>query len=81
MAFLMTVLNRAYPYSKNVTKSGGPPDGYVDTLFKLVDMVRFSLAIQVLCILDQIVDIDKSNSDRYVNCYKCFRLILIKFVP
>ncbi|XP_059352378.1 CCAAT/enhancer-binding protein zeta-like isoform X2 [Daphnia carinata] len=65
MAALLTGLKRAYPYSKTVTISGGPLDGHVDTLFKLVHMVRFSLATQVLCILDQIVDIDKSNSDRF----------------
>ncbi|KZS20710.1 CCAAT/enhancer-binding protein zeta [Daphnia magna] len=65
MAALLTGLKRAYPYSKTVAISGGPLDGHVDTLFKLVHMVRFSLATQVLCILDQIVDIDKSNSDRF----------------
>lgn len=64
MAALLTGLKRAYPYSKTAIIAGGPLDGHVDTLFKLVHMVRFSLAIQVLCILDQIVDIDKSNSDR-----------------
>ncbi|KAI9556412.1 hypothetical protein GHT06_018986 [Daphnia sinensis] len=65
MAALLTGLKRAYPYSKTVAISGGPLDGHVDTLFKLVHMVRFSLATQVLCILDQIVDVDKSNSDRF----------------
>lgn len=64
MSSLLTGLKRAYPYSKTSTIAGGPLDGHVDTLFKLVHMVRFSLAIQVLCILDQIVDVDKSNSDR-----------------
>lgn len=66
MAALLTGLKRAYPYSKTAVVTGGPLEGHVDTLFKLVHMVRFSLATQVLCILDQIVDIDKSNSDRYV---------------
>lgn len=65
MSALLTGLKRAYPYTKSTGEGGGPLDGHVDTLFKLVHMVRFSLGIQVLCILDQIVEIDKTNSDRY----------------
>lgn len=64
MAALLTGLKRAYPYTKGGGDSAGPLDGHVDTLFKLVHMVRFSLGIQVLCILDQIVEIDKTNADR-----------------
>ena len=64
MAALLTGVKRAFPYTLSGAVEGGPLDGHVDTLFKLVHMVRFGLAIQVLCILDQVVGINQSNSDR-----------------
>lgn len=62
MAALLTGVKRAFPYTKSA--GVGPLDTHVDTLFKLVHMVRFGLAIQVMCILDQVVGSGHSNSDR-----------------
>ena len=65
MAALLTGVKRAFPYTQSELAGDGPLSSHVDALFKLVHMVRFGLAIQVLCILDQVVGNGKGNSDRY----------------
>lgn len=65
MAALLTGLRRAFPYAKFAPGTSGPLNTHVDTLFKLVHMVKFALAVQVLYILDQVAGIDPSNADRY----------------
>lgn len=65
MAALLTGLRRAFPYAKFAPGTGGPLNTHIDTLFKLVHMVKFALAVQVLYILDQVAGIDPSNADRY----------------
>ncbi len=64
MAALLTGVKRAFPYTKNSAGPGGSLESHVDTLFKLVHMVKFSLGVQVLCILDQVVVLDQGNADR-----------------
>lgn len=63
MAALLTGVRRAFPYTKSAG-TGGTLESHVDTLFKLVHMVRFSLGVQVLCILDQVVGVNQDNADR-----------------
>ena len=64
MAALLTGVKRAFPYTQSGSVEGGPLHAHVDTLFKLIHMVRFGLAIQVLCILDQVVGVAQTHSDR-----------------
>ena len=64
MSALLTGLRRAFPYTKS-QGPGGPLEAHVATLFKMLYMVQFRLAIQVLCILDQIAQKDPTNSDKY----------------
>lgn len=65
MAALLTGLRRAFPYTKS-QGAGGPLESHVGTLFKMLYMVQFRLAIQVLCILDQIAQKDPANADKYI---------------
>ncbi|KAG1928748.1 CCAAT/enhancer-binding protein zeta [Pimephales promelas] len=61
-AALLTGVNRAYPYAKsgdeNVCKQ-------LDTLFKVVHIVRFNTAVQALMLLFQVMNSQQTISDRY----------------
>ncbi|KAK3542423.1 hypothetical protein QTP86_025911 [Hemibagrus guttatus] len=65
---LLSGVNRAYPY----TKSGDETvREQLDTLFKVVHIVKFSTAVQALMLLFQVMDSQQSVSDRYyVALYK-----------
>ncbi|XP_053470421.1 CCAAT/enhancer-binding protein zeta [Ictalurus furcatus] len=65
---LLSGVNRAYPY----TKAGDEAvREQLDTLFKVVHLVKFSTAVQALMLLFQVMDSQQSVSDRYyVALYK-----------
>ncbi|XP_034383597.1 CCAAT/enhancer-binding protein zeta-like [Cyclopterus lumpus] len=59
---LLSGVNRAYPYA------GGADDKVreqLDTLFKVVHLVRFNTAVQALMLLFQVMNSQQSVSDRY----------------
>lgn len=62
LSALLTGVNRAYPY-------GGGGDEKVkeqlDTLFKVVHLVKFNTAVQALMLLFQVMDSEQTVSDRY----------------
>lgn len=62
LSALLTGVNRAYPYAKsgdeNVCKQ-------LDTLFKVVHIVRFNTAVQALMLLFQVMNSQQTISDRY----------------
>ncbi|XP_059212983.1 CCAAT/enhancer-binding protein zeta [Centropristis striata] len=62
LSALLSGVNRAYPYA-------GAGDEKVkeqlDTLFKVVHLVRFNTAVQALMLLFQVMDAQQSISDRY----------------
>lgn len=68
LSALLSGVNRAYPYANvgdNKIKE------QLDTLFKVVHLVKFSTAIQALMLLFQVMDSQQTISDRYyVALYK-----------
>lgn len=65
---LLSGVNRAYPYSKAGDEAVREQ---LDTLFKVVHLVKFSTAVQALMLLFQVMDSQQSVSDRYyVALYK-----------
>uniref|UniRef100_A0A671QN16 CCAAT/enhancer-binding protein zeta n=1 Tax=Sinocyclocheilus anshuiensis TaxID=1608454 RepID=A0A671QN16_9TELE len=62
LSALLTGVNRAYPYAKigddDVCKQ-------LDTLFKVVHIVKFNTAVQALMLLFQVMDSQQTISDRY----------------
>ncbi|XP_062857795.1 CCAAT/enhancer-binding protein zeta [Trichomycterus rosablanca] len=59
---LLSGVNRAYPY----TKAGDEKvREQLDTLFKVVHLVKFSTAVQALMLLFQVMDSQQTVSDRY----------------
>lgn len=62
LSVLLSGVNRAYPYA-------GAGDEKVkeqlDTLFKVVHLVKFNTAVQALMLLFQVMDSQQSVSDRY----------------
>uniref|UniRef100_A0A673JZC9 CCAAT/enhancer-binding protein zeta n=1 Tax=Sinocyclocheilus rhinocerous TaxID=307959 RepID=A0A673JZC9_9TELE len=62
LSALLTGVNRAYPYAKigddDVCKQ-------LDTLFKVVHIVKFNTAVQALMLLFQVMDSQQIISDRY----------------
>uniref|UniRef100_A0A671MSH8 CCAAT enhancer binding protein zeta n=1 Tax=Sinocyclocheilus anshuiensis TaxID=1608454 RepID=A0A671MSH8_9TELE len=62
LSALLTGVNRAYPYTKigddDVCKR-------LDTLFKVVHIVKFNTAVQALMLLFQVMDSQQTISDRY----------------
>lgn len=62
LSVLLSGVNRAYPYA-------GAGDEKVkeqmDTLFKVVHLVKFNTAVQALMLLFQVMDSQQSISDRY----------------
>lgn len=63
LSALLTGVNRAYPYA---SASGGQQVAQqLDTLFKVVHLVKFNTAVQALMLLFQVMDSEQSLSDRY----------------
>ncbi|RXN14085.1 CCAAT enhancer-binding zeta [Labeo rohita] len=62
LSALLTGVNRAYPYAKT-----GDDDvcKQLDTLFKVVHIVKFNTAVQALMLLFQVMDSQQTVSDRY----------------
>ncbi|XP_073709262.1 CCAAT/enhancer-binding protein zeta [Garra rufa] len=62
LSALLTGVNRAYPYAKS-----GDDDvcKQLDTLFKVVHIVKFNTAVQALMLLFQVMDSQQTVSDRY----------------
>ncbi|XP_067273512.1 CCAAT/enhancer-binding protein zeta [Pseudorasbora parva] len=62
LSALLSGVNRAYPYAKieddNVSKQ-------LDTLFKVVHVVKFNTAVQALMLLFQVMNSQQTISDRY----------------
>ncbi|XP_043076110.1 CCAAT/enhancer-binding protein zeta [Puntigrus tetrazona] len=62
LSALLTGVNRAYPYAKagddSVCKQ-------LDTLFKVVHIVKFNTAVQALMLLFQVMNTQQTISDRY----------------
>ncbi|XP_007255500.3 CCAAT/enhancer-binding protein zeta [Astyanax mexicanus] len=68
LSALLTGVNRAYPYAKVGDEKVREQ---LDTLFKVVHIVKFSTAVQALMLLFQVMDSQNSVSDRYyVALYK-----------
>uniref|UniRef100_A0A672QI70 CCAAT-binding factor domain-containing protein n=1 Tax=Sinocyclocheilus grahami TaxID=75366 RepID=A0A672QI70_SINGR len=67
LSALLTGVNRAYPYAKigddDVCKQ-------LDTLFKVVHIVKFNTAVQALMLLFQVMDSQQTISDRYYVMYQ-----------
>lgn len=63
LSALLTGVNRAYPYASS---SGSQQVAQqLDTLFKVVHLVKFNTAVQALMLLFQVMDSEQSLSDRY----------------
>lgn len=62
LSALLTGVNRAYPYAKAGDER---IKEQLDTLFKVVHLVKFNTAIQALMLLFQVMDSQQAVSDRY----------------
>ncbi|XP_066532775.1 CCAAT/enhancer-binding protein zeta [Hoplias malabaricus] len=62
LSALLTGVNRAYPYTKVGDEKVREQ---LDTLFKVVHIVKFSTALQALMLLFQVMDSQQTVSDRY----------------
>ncbi|XP_072542967.1 CCAAT/enhancer-binding protein zeta [Salminus brasiliensis] len=62
LSALLTGVNRAYPYAKVADEKVREQ---MDTLFKVVHLVKFSTAVQALMLLFQVMDSQQTVSDRY----------------
>lgn len=62
LSALLSGVNRAFPYA-----AGGDEKvkEQLDTLFKVVHLVKFSTAVQALMLLFQVMDSEQTVSDRY----------------
>uniref|UniRef100_A0A3B5BHS7 CCAAT enhancer binding protein zeta n=1 Tax=Stegastes partitus TaxID=144197 RepID=A0A3B5BHS7_9TELE len=62
LSALLSGVNRAYPYASAVDDK---VKEQLDTLFKVVHLVKFNTAVQALMLLFQVMDSQQSVSDRY----------------
>ncbi|KAF7652757.1 hypothetical protein LDENG_00092750 [Lucifuga dentata] len=62
LSALLTGVNRAYPYA---TAGDEKVKEQLDTLFKVVHLVKFNTAVQALMLLFQVMDSQQTVSDRY----------------
>ncbi|KAK2855861.1 hypothetical protein Q5P01_004596 [Channa striata] len=62
LSALLSGVNRAYPYA---TAGDEKVKEQLDTLFKVVHLVKFNTAVQALMLLFQVMDSQQSISDRY----------------
>ncbi|XP_029351916.1 CCAAT/enhancer-binding protein zeta isoform X2 [Echeneis naucrates] len=62
LSALLSGVNRAYPYA---TAGDEKVKEQMDTLFKVVHLMKFSTAVQALMLLFQVMDSQQTISDRY----------------
>ncbi|XP_041661344.1 CCAAT/enhancer-binding protein zeta [Cheilinus undulatus] len=62
LSALLSGVNRAYPYAGSGDEK---VKEQMDTLFKVVHLVKFNTAVQALMLLFQVMDSQQSISDRY----------------
>ncbi|XP_041853196.1 CCAAT/enhancer-binding protein zeta [Melanotaenia boesemani] len=62
LSALLSGVNRAYPYA---TTGDEKVKEQLDTLFRVVHLVKFNTAVQALMLLFQVMDSQQSISDRY----------------
>ncbi|XP_034755237.1 CCAAT/enhancer-binding protein zeta isoform X2 [Etheostoma cragini] len=62
LSALLSGVNRAYPYA---TAGDDKVKEQLDTLFRVVHLVKFNTAVQALMLLFQVMDSQQSISDRY----------------
>lgn len=62
LSVLLSGVNRAYPYA---TSGDEKVKEQLDTLFKVVHLVKFNTAVQALMLLFQVMDSQQTVSDRY----------------
>ncbi|XP_022622596.1 CCAAT/enhancer-binding protein zeta [Seriola dumerili] len=62
LSVLLSGVNRAYPYA---TAGDEKVKEQLDTLFKVVHLVKFNTAVQALMLLFQVMDSQQTISDRY----------------
>ncbi|XP_028252333.1 CCAAT/enhancer-binding protein zeta [Parambassis ranga] len=62
LSALLSGVNRAYPYASSGDEK---VKEQLDTLFKVVHVVKFNTAVQALMLLFQVMDMQQSVSDRY----------------
>lgn len=62
LSALLSGVNRAYPYAGSGDEK---VKAQLDTLFKVVHLVKFNTAVQALMLLFQVMDSQQSISDRY----------------
>ncbi|XP_077408281.1 CCAAT/enhancer-binding protein zeta [Vanacampus margaritifer] len=62
LSALLTGVNRAYPYASTGDEK---VKEQMDTLFKVVHMVKFNTAVQALMLLFQVMNAEQTLSDRY----------------
>ncbi|XP_056150741.1 CCAAT/enhancer-binding protein zeta [Lampris incognitus] len=62
LSALLSGVNRAYPYAKTGDEK---VKEQLDTLFKVVHLVKFNTAVQALMLLFQVMDSEQTVSDRY----------------
>uniref|UniRef100_A0A3P8T7X6 CCAAT/enhancer-binding protein zeta n=1 Tax=Amphiprion percula TaxID=161767 RepID=A0A3P8T7X6_AMPPE len=62
LSALLSGVNRAYPYA---SAADDKVKEQLDTLFKVVHLVKFNTAVQALMLLFQVMDSQQSVSDRY----------------
>ncbi|XP_042562955.1 CCAAT/enhancer-binding protein zeta [Clupea harengus] len=62
LSALLTGVNRAYPYAKAGDEK---IKEQLDTLFKVVHLVKFNTSVQALMLLFQVMDSQQAISDRY----------------
>ncbi|KAM4633863.1 CCAAT/enhancer-binding protein zeta [Polymixia lowei] len=62
LSALLSGVNRAYPYAKSGDEK---VKEQLDTLFKVVHVVKFNTAVQALMLLFQVMDSQQTVSDRY----------------
>lgn len=62
LSVLLSGVNRAYPYAGSGDEK---VKEQMDTLFKVVHLVKFNTAVQALMLLFQVMDSQQSISDRY----------------
>lgn len=62
LSVLLSGVNRAYPYAGTADEK---VKEQLDTLFKVVHLVKFNTAVQALMLLFQVMDSQQTCSDRY----------------
>lgn len=81
MSALLMGVNRAYPYAKSELDKISE---HIDTMYKVVHVATFNVAIHALNLLYQISDYNNSVKDRYdlsyQNQYFCINGVFVDFI-